>query len=230
MEKSKEKYYFVSMNWQDFIKQLLSNDLRLSPLDAERETGISYQNFSRWMDGKIGKPQKNTIKRLEQKLNIRIDDSDPENITYTKNEQSTNKIQGNGTTIDNNVQLYPYPLIATVSAGAGTFDSRIYNEEFYMNFKPNGHRLFAVKVDGNSMDSTIVDGSIILVDTEAPLTNNCIVATMLTNGKQLIKRYKNINNDLIQLYPDNKEYESFVVDKKDIVSIYKVVQAVTIFL
>lgn len=214
------------MNWKKFIKVLLK-EFRTSTYRLEKEHSLSSATLSGIMTGKTISPNQNTVRDLELALNIRIDDSDPENITYTKNEPERKGIPSNATIVEDNVQFYPYPLIATVSAGPGVFDSALYHEVFYMNFKPNGHRLFAVKVDGNSMDTTIVDGSIVLVDQDAPLTNNCIVAVMLVNGKQFIKRYKELNNEFIKLFPDNKEHESFVVTKTDIVSIYKVVQAVT---
>jgi phage repressor protein C with HTH and peptisase S24 domain len=128
--------------------------------------------------------------------------------------------------LEDNIKLYPYPLIATVSAGPGVFDATIPQEQYYMDFKPNGHRLYAVKVDGNSMDSTIPDGSIVLVDMDLALTNNCVAVIKLSNGKQYIKRYKDLNYEFISLHSDNRAYEPFIIAKKDIECIHKVVRAV----
>lgn len=128
--------------------------------------------------------------------------------------------------LDDNIKLYPYPLLAAVSAGPGVFDASIPQEQYYMDYKPNGHRLYAVKVNGDSMDSTIADQSIVLVDMDVEVTNNCIVVVKLVNGKQYIKRYKDINPEFISLHSDNRAYETFVVAKKDIECIHKVVRAV----
>lgn len=128
--------------------------------------------------------------------------------------------------LDDNIKLYSYPLIATVSAGPGVFDASIPQEQYYMDYKPNGHRLYAVMVNGDSMDSTIADGSIVLVDMDIEVTNNCIVVVKLNNGKQYIKRFKDINSEFISLHSDNRAYETFIVAKKDIECIHKVVRAV----
>jgi len=54
------------MNWQEFISKLLDQDLRMSSSEAESKTGIRYQIIDRWKRGEVDKPQRNTIKRLEE--------------------------------------------------------------------------------------------------------------------------------------------------------------------
>lgn len=217
--------YFVYMNWQKFIIKLLDKDFRFSDLDAERETGIPYQNFSRWRKGEIGKPQKNTIRRLEKGLGITIDDSDPENITYTRNIKEGKIPEGHKpNAIEGSYDIYEFPVLATVSAGPTELaDAVIHGEKMMAPYLSKGHRCFAVNVDGTSMDSTIPDGSVALVDMDYPLVDNCIAAVKLVNGKQFIKRYRDLNYEFISLYSDNKEFEPFIVSKKDVISAYRVV-------
>lgn len=71
------------MNWKDFIEHLLS-EFRLSVPDLERLAGISNVTFYKLASGETKKPYPSTIKKLETALSIRIDDTDPENITFTR--------------------------------------------------------------------------------------------------------------------------------------------------
>ena len=74
------------MNWKEFIVKLL-RDFRLSSSEFEQLTGVSNVIVSKIKAGKTNAPTQNTIKRIEKALNIQIDDSDAENITYAKVEE-----------------------------------------------------------------------------------------------------------------------------------------------
>lgn len=211
------------MNWQNFIKLLLK-DFRTSTYRLGKEHGISSATLSGIMTGKTISPNQNTVRDLEIALNIKIDDSDPENITYSKNipESGPAGHKPNLVLVDYKVQ--EFPVVGTVSAGPTELaDAEIHGEKAIAPYFSPGHRCFAVKVDGNSMDSTIPDGSIALVDMDMPLHDNCIAAVKLKNGKQFIKRYKDLNYQFIGLYSDNKEYETIIIDKDHLVSAYRVV-------
>lgn len=71
------------MNWKTFIEHLL-NEFRLSVPDLEKMAGISNVTFYKLVSGETKKPYPSTIKKLETALSIRIDDSDPENIAYSR--------------------------------------------------------------------------------------------------------------------------------------------------
>lgn len=84
--------------------------------------------------------------------------------------------------------------------------------------------VFAVKVIGDSMNSRIEEGDIILVDSEAEFKNHDIVIVKLRSGEQLIKRYKAIDNRAVMFYSDNAKYEPRICPIADIEVMYKVVK------
>jgi len=99
------------MNWKDLIESLL-RDFRLSEYQLSSITGITQPTIHRIRNGVTETPTQNTIKLLEQGLKIKIDDSDPENITYKKlvPEIEWEKVEG--------VKIYEFPIITKVYAGA----------------------------------------------------------------------------------------------------------------
>ena len=207
----------LHMNWSEFINKLLNQDLRLSSLEVEGKTGIRQPVIDRWKNGEISKPQRNTIRRLEEGLNIKIDDSDPENITYKKlpEEKEFEEIE---------TKIHDYPVLSHVYAGNSPdmFIKENISEYVSLPYKKKDN-CFAVRVIGDSMNHKIEEGDIILVDMDAEVTNGSIVIARLKTGKQIIKRYRAVSNQNSMFYSDNGNYEPLVVDMKEIEAIYKVV-------
>lgn len=210
----------VSMNWQDFIEQLL-RDFRLSSLELEQKTSVSNASISQLRTGKTKKPNQFTIKNLEKGLGIRIDDRDPSNITYTI---ISKEDLPPGHEFTDTRPAYRYPLIATVYAGEpALLDHEHVDEYSYFPYRKNNHRCFAVRVNGKSMETTIQDGAEVLVDMDAQLADGCLVAVKLKNGNQYLKRYYNLNYVFVKLSSDNPEYGVRLIDKSDILVCYRVV-------
>lgn len=123
--------------------------------------------------------------------------------------------------------VYEYPVLTEVFAGEPADFTKMYFDEFYpFPYKKNEHRCFVVKVNGKSMETTLEDGDLVLCDMDAPLIDNCLVAVKLANGNQYIKRYREVNYAFIQLSSDNPNFDNRLIDKNDIVAIYRVVQSV----
>ncbi|PKL87373.1 MAG: hypothetical protein CVV23_15750 [Ignavibacteriae bacterium HGW-Ignavibacteriae-2] len=210
-----------NMNWAEFTNWLFNDELRLSSLEVEACTGIRQPVIDRWKKGEVGKPQRSTIRRLEEGLKIKIHDSDPQNITYQKISDDPKQ------TFDGAIPVYNYPLLATVYAGdPELLDHEYFDESIPFAYKKNSDKCFALSVNGKSMETTLRDGDLILVDMDLLPIDGDLVAVKLKNGNQYIKRYKNLNYAFIQLSSDNAEYGVRLVDKKDIDAIYPVVQIV----
>jgi phage repressor protein C with HTH and peptisase S24 domain len=209
------------MNWQEFINWLLDNELRLSTVDVENLTGIKNPIIYRWKEGSVGKPQRSTIKRLEDGLGIKIDDRDPENITYKKVKET--KVGG----FEGEIPVTKIPLLSEVYAGEPQYLDTEYHDEyhFFVNMKPN-HRCFALRVSGKSMETTLKDGAIVVVDMDAEYKDGDIVAVRLKNGEQYIKRFYDMNYAFIKLTSDNSDYGVRLIDKEHIDKIYKVASAI----
>ena len=72
------------MNWQSFIKKL-EKDFRISDVELKHKTSVSSKVFYNLKTGITKKPNQFTIKKIEEGLNIKIDDSDPNKIIYSQN-------------------------------------------------------------------------------------------------------------------------------------------------
>lgn len=206
------------MNWQNFIKQLMI-DFRMSGNQLAEKTGITQATINRITNGKTVTPYPVTIKQLEEGLNIKIDDSDENNITYKE-------VKSNKKTYENiDVKFYQYPLITSVYAGIspGLIVAEQIVDYISLPYKKQ-ENVFAVKVIGDSMNSRIEEGDIILVDSEAEFKNHDIVIVKLRSGEQLIKRYKAIDNRAVMFYSDNAKYEPRICPIADIEVMYKVVK------
>jgi repressor LexA len=83
---------------------------------------------------------------------------------------------------------------------------------------------FALEVKGNSMAPRIEDGDIIVVSPriEARSGDICVVRI---NEEDTVKRIK-IEERYLHLIPLNPEYEPMVVQKKDVVFMWRVVKVI----
>ncbi|MFO7447720.1 MAG: LexA family transcriptional regulator [Ignavibacteriaceae bacterium] len=207
------------MNWQEFIKQLM-HDLRMSGNELAAATGITQPTLNRILNGKTAAPFPATVKQLEGSLHIKIDDRDPNNITY----QKVNGKEPERIPFEDVITVNEYPVLATVYAGEpGMLEHENFDETTPFAYNKKGHRCFALKVSGKSMDTTLRDGDTVLVDIDVPLSDGCLVAVKLKNGSQYIKRYYDLNYAFVKLTSDNPEYGVRLIDKNDIVACYRVV-------
>lgn len=74
------------MKWKEVLDKIL-RDYRLSSSEFEKITGVSNVILSHIKSGKTQSPAQLTIKKIEDGLSIKIDDSDPDNITYKEVER-----------------------------------------------------------------------------------------------------------------------------------------------
>lgn len=156
-----------------------------------------------------------TIKKFEDAFNISIDDSG-EVITYSKNESAAEEIE-----IQNNT--FKFPIISTVYAGFSDMILEANIEGYAEAPYKKQDRCFMLRVKGDSMNGTVNQGDLVLVDIDAPIYNNCLIVVRTKEGKQLIKRYKELNSEMILLYSDNSNFEPLTLHKKEIEAFYRVV-------
>jgi phage repressor protein C with HTH and peptisase S24 domain len=98
-----------------------------------------------------------------------------------------------------------------------------HNETASFIYNRKDHRCFALRVSGKSMETTLKDGDVVLVDMDILPADGDLVAVKHRNGHQYIKRFKNLNYAFVQLSSDYSDYGIRVIDKNDIESIYPVV-------
>lgn len=78
--------------------------------------------------------------------------------------------------------------------------------------------LFFLKVDGESMNNVVTNGSYVLVKKQDYAENgNIVVALVNNNDEATLKRYKIIDNQFIMLEPDSSftEFEPIIINLKN---------------
>ena len=194
----------------------------LSNAFIARRLGMTPQNFNYHLNEspELDLDLYNSIIKEIQKF-ITVDDNDMVNTPIPKVEE----IKLVYPEFDDTIQINKYPVLATVYAGEPKlFYHQNYEETSYFAYERLQHRCFALRVNGNSMETTLKDGDEVLVDMDALLENGCLAAVKLKNGHQYIKRYYDMNFAFIKLTSDNEEYGVRLIDKNDVMAIYRVVR------
>ncbi|MBI2420041.1 MAG: S24 family peptidase [Ignavibacteriales bacterium] len=226
------KSFFVDfdMNWQQFIIKLLDQDLRLSSLEVEKLTSIRQQIVDRWKRGGIDKPHRNTIRRLEQGLHIRIDDADPENIMYSLSGDTdavavAGKKQGIVEQFNSGEYIFEanLPIEAQVPAGLGAGKS--FEGDTLLQF--DSRNQFALMIDtnnGESLQPFLHPGDIIICDTRAQVCTGDMVAARWDTTNAAVKILGDSSKvpDSYLLYSYNPIVKPIIV-KKENARLYKVV-------
>ncbi|MEQ3307301.1 XRE family transcriptional regulator [Fusobacterium varium] len=121
-------------------------------------------------------------------------------------------------------ELMEVPLFKSVSAGLGcdAIDD-IYD---FIAVPKTGGNIMAVEVQGDSMEDTIMDGAIIVVNKDI-LPEVGEIGVFLTTGTEypegLVKRLRNKNGHFI-LESDNPKYDDITIESKNIVACGKVIR------
>jgi phage repressor protein C with HTH and peptisase S24 domain len=206
------------------IKELLSKakDEGLSNAFIARRLGMTPQNFNYHLNEspELDFDLYNSILKEIQKY-ITIDDNNLPSSPLPKVEER----KVSYTEFDDTIRINKYPILATVYAGEPKLlYHQNYEETSYFAYERQKHSCFALRVNGNSMETTLKDGDEVLVDMDAVLENGCLAAVKLKNGHQYIKRYYEMNFTFIKLTSDNEEYGVRLIDKNDVIAIYRVVR------
>lgn len=210
--------YFATyfMNWSELIETLV-RELRLSEPELAQRTGITYPTITRIRSGKTKKPTQAIIRQLEEGLKIKIDDSNPQKLTY----KLTSEIKESA---KETISIHNYPIISQVFAGPSMSMFVKENISEYVNLPyEKKENCFAIRVHGDSMNHKIEQGDVVLADMDKEIVNGCIVIARLKDGKQLIKRYRELEGSIAMFYSDNGNYEPLTVPKTEIEAIYRIV-------
>lgn len=105
------------------------------------------------------------------------------------------------------------PLYSSISAGYGTSASEFIEMIPVFNLKKNGSEYFAVKVEGDSMEPKIPNGSTIIIKKDIAIENGEIGAFCL-NDENFVKQKKLIKDKLV-LHSFNLAYDDKLVGEYD---------------
>ncbi len=207
-----------NMKWNGFIIQLL-RDFRLSSSEFELKTGVSNVTVSNLKSGATKAPSQNTIRKIETSLNIKIDDSDPNNISYTK--IASQDIHHKLSKFEGEIRVFEFPLFYAIY-GEEKMSQVSSNDIANFAYQSSG-KCFALQIPVSGIETTLHDGDIVLIDMGLVPKDGDMVAVLLKNGDQYVKRFKNLNQSYIQLSNDNGETGVRLIEKNDIEAMYRIV-------
>ena len=107
------------------------------------------------------------------------------------------------------------PLIGRVAAGSPILAQEHVDQTYYVENSLFQHRPdYLLKVRGMSMrDAGIMDGDLLAVQSSKEAKNGQIVVARL-GDEVTVKRFRR-NKDLIELHPENPDYQTIVVEPGD---------------
>lgn len=208
----KELKIMVENSIASQIKKLRKSRGWTQPQLAD-QLSVSKQTISNWETG-IKVPRMGSLQKLADLFNVRIGEitnaSIDDNDIFKIN-KSSNVIYP----LSDSLQRVKIPIIGEIACGDPiTAEENIegYTEETFEKPIPSG-TLFALRCKGHSMEPTIHDGSLVTIR-EQPTVEDGEIAAVLVNGdnEATLKRVKHQGN-LIMLMPDNKEFDSIILDK-----------------
>lgn len=233
------------MNWPELIEQLLT-DFRTSSYDLQKKYLINSATISNIRRGKSA-PSNKIIRDLETALKIKINNSDPNNLSYTVNPSIGNNLPtigiDLGTTqstikykdIEENMlgkkdinpvirtaPGYWYPLVSRITTGGNMLyeETDIVSTIFFNYHKQKG--CFCVLVNGDAMEPKLLHGDILLIDPEEkPISGDIILA--IVSGRQMIKKLHLTKEGDIELHSVNAAHQTIYTTKEEIQAMYRAV-------
>lgn len=189
----------------------------IKPAELSEKTGILKSSISQYLHGD-SKPNSDAFTKITQVLNVNptwlSGYAVPMEIISSNNDSSIR-------TTDTNVM---FPIVGKVSAGLPIL--AVENIEGYevapSSYVKHGFEYFYLRVQGDSMDIKIPEGSLVLVQKQDALENDEIGVFRINNDDVTVKKFKKEDN-MISLIPmshnpihKNQKYD-LTKDKIDIV-------------
>ncbi len=219
-------YVCTTMNWTIFISHLLK-EFRLSSYQLQKQFNINSAIISNLRNGRTKSPNEETIRQLEMALGIKIDDSDPENIRYTKIDADDLSLEASSQVAEK--RRWPM-VLGFVPASTNGSVSTYYEEsieEKPLDYSPDDN--FWLRVDlrnGDSMLPLISPGDYVLVSRiEKPKHGDMVFVLFLDEptARGAIKIMIGTENDpaTVAFYSYNSQHAP-IIKKRESCRIYKV--------
>ena len=177
----------------DFVNRLKAamDKAGVKAVDLHNRTGISKSTISEYLSGNYEPKQKN-IYKLATALGIL-----PSELMGITPATPPNAIPMDSYT-------YKIPLLGRVAAGEPIYaDEHIESYEFIdSRYKDDGNDYFALRIDGKSMEPTIMDGDIVIVRQQS-FAENGQIGIVLIDGEDATAKEIRENPDGITLIGHN---------------------------
>lgn len=197
----------------------LRNEKNITQSQLAEELNISPSAIGMYEQGRR-KPSYELLEEICDYFNVDMDylmgRSDIKNryqagLKYDWENKKEEKSNLNIDTI--NTDYIMIPLYESISAGYGASNSEFIEMIPIFGLKKNGTTYFAVKVEGDSMEPKIPNGSTIIIKKDIAVENGEIGAFCL-NEENFVKQKKTIKDKLV-LHSFNLAYDDKVVNEYD---------------
>ena len=192
---------------KDIVKIIKNkrDELNLSLRDLSSKTGISSSTLQRYETMETNMP----IDKFQIICDVLGLEADK--LLSNKNYSSQEKSNLNIDTV--NTDYIMIPLYESISAGYGASNSEFIEMIPVFGLKKNGTTYFAVKVEGDSMEPKIPNGSTIIIKKDIQIESGEIGAFNL-NDENFVKQKKLVKDKLI-LHSFNLAYDDKLVNEYD---------------
>jgi Predicted transcriptional regulator len=192
---------------KDIVKIIKNkrDELKLSLRDLSSKTGISSSTLQRYETMETNMP----IDKFQIICDVLGLEADK--LLSNKNYSSQEKSNLNIDTV--NTDYIMIPLYESISAGYGASNSEFIEMIPVFGLKKNGTTYFAVKVEGDSMEPKIPNGSTIIIKKDIQIESGEIGAFNL-NDENFVKQKKVVKDRLI-LHSFNLAYDDKLVNEYD---------------
>ena len=197
----------------------LRNEKNITQSQLAEELNISPSAIGMYEQGRR-KPSYELLEEICDYFNVDMDylmgRSDIKNryqagLKYDWENKKEEKSNLNIDTINTDYMMIP--LYESISAGYGASNSEFIEMIPVFGLKKNGTTYFAVKVEGDSMEPKIPNGSTIIIKKDIQIENGEIGAFNL-NDENFVKQKKVVKDRLI-LHSFNLAYDDKVVNEFD---------------
>ena len=171
------------------------------------KSGVNVKSLNEIKFGKSKKVNPFHLQKIAKALNI--DYKELYRIVGYLDEEKK-EIVGN---IDLDLEYKKVPLYGSISAGYGACESDVIDYIALPMVNAFSGDVFAVRVNGDSMEHTIENHSIVFIKRDSEVANKKIGAFLL-NNEALLKRYYITDNGVF-LRSDNREYPDIRVKDHD---------------
>lgn len=183
---------------------------RMTQKQLSEITGIPASTLSGYIN-ETSTPNAGALEKIAAALHVNKSDIDQR---YRGIYQESKSVIDNVLPYDKE-NIKRVPVLGTIACG-DPIDAIENIDDYRMEYFPNGvpsGKLIDLRCQGDSMEPTIPDGSIVVIRVQ-PEVENGEIAAVLVDGdtKATLKRVKYVKGKVV-LWPENPKYDPILLDK-----------------
>lgn len=207
---------------------------RTNPSRLQQEEGIPQPTVHKILKGRSTNPRHDTLKKLADWAGVTVSDLVEKDLRNTTTTTRDNTQDLNPQPYDNNTSRIPknartVPIISTVQAGNWREAVEHGVLGYVMTFLDLSEQIFALRVEGDSMEPDFKPGDTLIIDTLVSPRPGGYVVALNARGEASFKKYRPrgvdaLGEEIFELVPLNPDYAPMHSDREQISIIGTVVE------